>query len=95
MTGKWLAGATGNWEKLRLGRAGVPLPAHRGPANQWKFHRLGAESLPEFFQSLATARGEKANTRLFVKRYRATHYPQGSIEYDFVWTTQLVKDLKY
>jgi hypothetical protein len=65
------------------------------PQINGSFTGLGAESLPEFFQSLATARGEKANTRLFVERYRATHYPQGSIEYDFVWTTQLVKDLKY
>jgi hypothetical protein len=55
---------------------------------------LGAESLPEFFQSLAMARGEKANTRLFAERYRATHYPGGSVEYDFIWTTQLLKDLK-
>jgi hypothetical protein len=64
------------------------------PRINGSFTGLGAESLPEFFQSLAVARGEKANTRLFVERYRATHYPQGAIEYDFVWTTQLVKDLK-
>jgi hypothetical protein len=30
-----------------------------------------------------------------VECYRTTHYPQGSIEYNFVWTTQLVRDLKY
>jgi hypothetical protein len=58
------------------------------------FTGLGPESFPEFFQSLATARGEKANTRLFAERYRATHYPAGAVEYDFVWTTQLLKDLK-
>jgi hypothetical protein len=55
---------------------------------------LGAKSLLEFFQSLATARGEKANTRLFAERYRSTHYPGGSVEYDFIWTTQLLKDIK-
>jgi hypothetical protein len=64
------------------------------PQINGSFTGLGVESLPEFFQSLAIARGEMANTRLFVERYWSTHYPQGSIEYDFVWTTQLVKDLK-
>jgi hypothetical protein len=58
------------------------------------FTGLGAESLPEFFQALATARGERANTRLFAERYRATHYPRNGTQYDFVWTTQLLKDLK-
>jgi hypothetical protein len=58
------------------------------------FTGLGPESLPEFFQSLATARGKKANTRLFAERYRSTHYPAGAVEYDFVWTMQLLKDLK-
>jgi hypothetical protein len=57
------------------------------PQIDGSFTGLGAESLPEFFQSLATARGEKANTRLFVERYRSMHYPRGAIEYDFVWTT--------
>jgi hypothetical protein len=64
------------------------------PQIEGNFTGLGAESLPEFFQSLATARGEKANTRLYVERYRSTHNPRGAIEYDFVWSTQLLKDLK-
>jgi hypothetical protein len=47
------------------------------PQIDGSFTGLGAESLPEFFQSLATARGEKANTQMFVERYQATHYSQG------------------
>jgi hypothetical protein len=79
-----------DWVELEYLFQSIGTPQIRG-----SFTRLGAESLPKFFQSLATTRGEKANTRLFVERYWATHYPQGSIKYDFVWTTQLVKDLKY
>jgi hypothetical protein len=64
------------------------------PRINGSFTGLGAESLPEFFQALATAWGEKANTRLFIERYRSTHYPRNGTQYDFVWTTQLLKDLK-
>jgi hypothetical protein len=53
------------------------------------------ESLPDFFQALVAVRGEKANTCLFVERYHTNHCPAGTMEYDFVWTTQLLKDIKH
>jgi hypothetical protein len=29
-----------------------------------------------------------------MEQYCSTHYPGGSVKYDFVWTTQLLKDIK-
>jgi hypothetical protein len=55
------------------------------------FSGLGAESLLKFFQALATARGERANTRLFAERYQATHYPRNGTQYDFVWASQILR----
>jgi hypothetical protein len=56
---------------------------------------LGTESLPDFLQALAGACGDKANTRMFAERYRVTHYPKNGVQqHDFIWSTQLIKDLR-
>jgi hypothetical protein len=64
------------------------------PKVNGSFTGLGEESVPDFFQALSAVRGEKANTRMFAERYRTNHYPKDAGQYDFVWTTQLIKDLK-
>jgi hypothetical protein len=65
------------------------------PKINGSFTGLGTESLPDFLQSLVAVRGDKANTRMFAERYRITHYPiKGVQQYDFIWSTQLIKDLK-
>jgi hypothetical protein len=75
---------------------GVPscLTAPRSFKVNGSYTGLGAKSLLELFQSLAMAWGEKANMQLFTEQYRATHYPGGSVEYNLIWTTQLLKDIK-
>jgi hypothetical protein len=56
------------------------------------FTGLGVKSL--FFQQLITVRGEKSNVRMHLERYRINNLPKDMTEYSFVWTTQLIKDLK-
>jgi hypothetical protein len=58
------------------------------------FTGLGVSSLSPFFQQLITVRGEKANARMHLERYRLTNINNDMTEYSFVWSTQLVKDLK-
>ncbi|TAG96426.1 MAG: hypothetical protein EAZ17_10055, partial [Sphingobacteriales bacterium] len=55
---------------------------------------LDAKDLPDFFHDLAAERGDKANTRSFVEQYRVLHYPLNAVQYEFLFSTQLIKDLK-
>jgi hypothetical protein len=64
------------------------------PKVNGSFTGLGPESVPDFFQALSSVQGDKANTCMFAERYRMNHYPKESGQYDFVWMTQLIKDLK-
>jgi hypothetical protein len=64
------------------------------PRVNGSFTGLGVESLPEFFQQLITVRGEKSNARMHLERYRINHLAKNMTEYGFVWSTQLLKDLK-
>ncbi len=55
---------------------------------------LSHESLPQFFQELESMRSDKSNTRGFIENYRTEHYPATKTQYQFILTSQLIKDIK-
>jgi hypothetical protein len=55
---------------------------------------LTEAALPEFWQELKEFRKSTANVRLFVESYRLSHYPEHRFMHPFLFTPQLIKDLK-
>ena len=55
---------------------------------------LGLESLPEYFRDLAAIHGDKVNTRAFIESYRTKHYPSHKEQYQFLLSSQLIKNMK-
>ncbi len=70
-------------------RAGLPKGTGESP-----YSGLAQESLPHFFRELESLRGDKANARSFIESYRTTHYPRSKTQYQFILTSQMIKDLK-
>ena len=58
------------------------------------FAALTDDNVPAFWTEFRPLRGKNHAARLFLEQYLATHWPAGRMQYDFLWTTILITDLK-